>query len=83
MAAHRAVPQLRGREEIPVILKSAKRDEGSQNTKSLQFRDPSPSTRLRMTGFFSGLIDVSSGMDYSCRNQMQNSTRSYEEIYAS
>ena len=28
---------------------SAKRDEGSQNTTSLQFRDPSPSARLRMT----------------------------------
>src|ERR1051326_378719 len=31
---------------------SAERDEGSQNTKSLQFRDPSRSTRLRMTDFF-------------------------------
>src|SRR5436190_20806562 len=28
---------------------SAKRDEGSQHAKSLQFRDPSPSARLRMT----------------------------------
>jgi hypothetical protein len=28
---------------------SAKRDEGSQVAKCLQFRDPSPSSRLRMT----------------------------------
>src|ERR1044071_52922 len=43
---------LRGCEKILRHPESAKRDEGSQNTTSLQFRDPSPSTRLRMTGFF-------------------------------
>src|ERR1051326_1837046 len=43
---------LRGCEKILRHPESAKRDEGSQNTTSLQFRDPSPSTRLRMTDFF-------------------------------
>src|ERR1051326_6077358 len=44
--------RLRGCEKSLRHPESAKRDEGSQNTKSLQFREPSPSTWLRMTDFF-------------------------------
>src|SRR5204862_4616156 len=44
---------------------SAKRDEGSQNTKILQFRDPSPSARLRMTGFFTAAQDDGLRIDSS------------------
>ncbi|PYQ30127.1 MAG: hypothetical protein DMF56_10430 [Acidobacteria bacterium] len=54
---------LSGREEIPRHPESAKRDEGSQNTKSLQFRDPSPSARLRMTGIFSQPLSGTSAPD--------------------
>jgi NADPH-dependent glutamate synthase beta subunit-like oxidoreductase/NAD(P)H-flavin reductase len=53
----RVIPSREDGEESPLRHpESAKRDEGSQNTTSLQFGDPSPSTRLRMTGTTPELI---------------------------
>src|ERR1051326_9263552 len=58
--------RLRGCEKILRHPESAKRDEGSQNAKSLQFRDPSPSTRLRMTDFFSQPLITMTKSLYIC-----------------
>src|ERR1044071_3128399 len=45
---------------------SAKRDEGSQNAKSLQFRDPSPSNAAQDDGFFSQPLITMTKSLYIC-----------------